>query len=153
MKHSFSNLTVLILLLFCLAVHSQNRQQANSIQLEPSRSTETVLKFNIDKYDFKSVNSVRGTVKELVAPNTYEILKKGAPALPKQTASIAVSETNQMQVDVINSKYVEIHDVTIAPSKGSLPRSINPKDVPYTFGKEYSENRFYPSELVEMTEP
>ena len=41
----------------------------------------------------------------------------------------------------------------ITPSKGSLKRNINPADVPYSFGAEYSINAFYPAELATMSEP
>ncbi|MCG8700113.1 MAG: C25 family cysteine peptidase [Bacteroidales bacterium] len=153
MKKSFSFLTVFALLFFSLAIHAQSRQQANSIQLESSRSSEIVLNFNIDDYDFKSVQTSRGIFKEILAPNTTVLMKKGAPSLPKQTASVAVSETNQMQVEVISSKYVELKNVRIAPSKGHILRTVNPESVAYRFGKEYKQNRFYPSELVTMNDP
>ncbi|MCG8698146.1 MAG: C25 family cysteine peptidase, partial [Bacteroidales bacterium] len=150
MNNLFNLLTVSLLLFFSFAI---NARGANGIQLESTRSSETILTFTIDNYDFKSVKTPRGTWKEIIAPNTTDLMKKGAPALPKQTASLAVSETNQMQVEVVSSKYVELKNIRIAPSKGTLLRTVNPNDVTYRFGKEYRQNRFYPSELATMNDP
>ena len=42
---------------------------------------------------------------------------------------------------------------TTAPSKGNLSRLINPEDISYEFGAEYSQDSFFPSTLAELQNP
>ncbi len=58
-----------------------------------------------------------------------------------------------MEVEVLNSKYIEIYNIKIAPSKGNLLRNINPDSVSYTYGIEYQQNAFYPSQLAYLRDP
>ena len=41
----------------------------------------------------------------------------------------------------------------VAPSKGDFPRSINPDDVPYTYGEAYSTDAFFPAQKVGLYDP
>ncbi len=124
--------------------------EVNGVTLISANTNQTILRFEIDSYDLKSVRGLSSTAVELVAPNTGKILKKGAPALLKQTASIIIPDTAATGVEVIDSAYTELYNIDLAPSKGVLMRTVNPDDVPYEYGPEYRTNAFYPTNVVEL---
>ncbi|HUU84317.1 MAG TPA: C25 family cysteine peptidase [Phycisphaerae bacterium] len=87
--------------------------------------------------------SEEGQMKELV----------GAPELPHVCRSIIIPDDAAMAVRLLESKYYDIEDVDVAPSKGFIPRTVNPADVPYTFGEAYETDAFYPAEVVTLRQP
>ena len=77
----------------------------------------------------------------------------GLPALPDVSRSVIIPDNAEMAVRVIDSRYYEITDVDVVPSKGIVLRTVDKASVPYTFGKAYQENAFWPADLAEMREP
>lgn len=77
----------------------------------------------------------------------------GQPMLPRLTESFMIPDTAAMKVNVLDSEYDEITDVKIAPSKGTIYRSVDPASVPFTFGAEYEKDEFYPGKLVNPRAP
>jgi uncharacterized repeat protein (TIGR02543 family) len=125
------------------------KKKDNDATLISQTRDQTVLRFDITSYDFENV----GTASKLVAPNTAEIMVKGAPAVRKLSAAVIVPDDREMQVKVLNSKYVDIENVDLVPSKGNLLRTVNPDDIPYEYGRQYQTDAFYPGDLVELTDP
>ena len=78
---------------------------------------------------------------------------KGSPALPHVCNSIIIPNDAHMVVNVLESRYYDVDNADIAPSKGAIPRRLNPNDVPYTFGKTYEKDAFFPGESVALGEP
>jgi PKD repeat protein len=133
-------------------VFAKNTKPNDAVLISHTQD-QTVLRFDITSYDFQEVQTPDGIASRLLAPYTSEILEKGAPAVRKLSAAVIVPDTMDMQVKVLNSKYVDIENVTLAPSKGNLPRTIDPDNVPYEYGQAYRNNAFYPGNLVELTRP
>jgi PKD repeat protein len=126
---------------------------ANSVTSVSSNGDETILKFKITNYDYKKVTTPKGKAIELVVPKTGKVLKAGAPELPRMSASIIIPDKAKMKVEVVGTKFIEVKNVNIAPSKGNLLRTVNPDDVPYTFGEEYRTDAFFPKNLVQLKDP
>jgi len=80
-------------------------------------------------------------------------MEAGAPALPRICRSVAIPDTGAVTVRVLQADYHDVQGVAVAPSKGSILRSIDPKDVPYTFGRAYETNAFFPGEIASVREP
>ena len=80
------------------------------------------------------------------------LLEMGSPQLPKLVRSIIIPDNSQMKINIIESEYLE-YDISVAPSKGSIARNIDPKTVPYTFSDVYSTDNYFPSETVKLGEP
>jgi hypothetical protein len=80
-------------------------------------------------------------------------LSAGAPDLPSISRSIIIPNEVTMNVRVIAATYDEYENIFVAPSKGNLPRTINPADVPYEFGDIYTQNTWYPTIIAELQEP
>ncbi|MCK4762518.1 MAG: hypothetical protein KAW12_10010 [Candidatus Aminicenantes bacterium] len=125
----------------------------SDVELVSSTADETVLKFKITSYDFKKVKTPTGEAVELVIPNSAKNLQKGAPDVPKLSASVLIPDRAKMKVEVGDFDFIEIPNVNIAPSKGNLTRNINPQEVPYVYGKEYETDAFYPAQLVQLGNP
>ena len=77
----------------------------------------------------------------------------GAPALPRVSRSVVIPDDAAVAVRVVSSRYYDIPDVDIAPSKGFLSRTVNPAEVPFVFGPAYGQDAFYPGTLAELRQP
>ena len=75
--------------------------------------------------------------------NGASMLKQGAPDIHKISRSIIIPDDADMKIDIISSYFTDYENIAIAPSKGNLSRLINPVNVPYEFGTEYSEDAFF----------
>ncbi len=82
-----------------------------------------------------------------------EIEAVGKPAVPHVCRSIAIPDKARMVLKVTEAAFDELHDVQVIPSKGALPRTINPADVPYTFGSVYGVDEWYPAEPATLSDP
>ena len=129
------------------------KTKSNDATLISHSRDQTIVEFKITSYDLEDVQTAIGPAQKLVAPYTSEILEKGAPAVRKISTAVIVPDDREMEVKVLNSKFVEIENVDIVPSKGNLIRTVNPDDVPYEYGREYQTDAFYPGNLVELTNP
>lgn len=115
--------------------------------------TSTKVEFTLGAYNLREVNTPQGISYVVEAPRAARIMKTGAPDLPSYAKSVIIPDEDNMEVTVTRSKYVDIPNVQVAPSKGNLLRTVNPDDVAYTYGIEYQQNAFYPTQLAYLREP
>ncbi|MCX7861491.1 MAG: C25 family cysteine peptidase [Bacteroidales bacterium] len=113
----------------------------------------STIHFTLNAYALKEVQTPQGQAYIVETPKGARILKEGAPDLPLYAKSIIVPDEDAMEVVILSTKYIEIPNISVAPSKGNLLRTVNPNNVPYTYGIEYQQNSFYPSSLVYLREP
>lgn len=113
----------------------------------------TVLTFSVFDYDIKTVQTTTGEAKVIELKDGHPMLVKGAPDLPHLTTPIIIPNTGNTQIRVTNVEYTEVAGIEIAPSKGNLKRTINPADVPYWKGPQYSQNQFYPTKNAALGTP
>ena len=134
---------------------NSSRSELTEINLIESKNDlkSTVIQFSMNAYNLKEVQTPRGISYIVEAPKAARILKKGAPDLPLYAKSVIIPDIDEMEVFVLSSKFVDVTNIEVAPSKGNLLRTVNPDDVPYTYGIEYEQNAFYPSNLVFLREP
>ncbi|MFP4447130.1 MAG: C25 family cysteine peptidase [Bacteroidales bacterium] len=111
------------------------------------------LSFELNAYDKQSVRTPKGEASIISIDNGSKLLRKGYPDLPKTTTSLIIPDKKNMKVKVVSSEYEEFEDIDIAPSKGNLTRDKNPDDVPYTYGKAYEKDAFFPKEIAALQEP
>ncbi|HLP11719.1 MAG TPA: C25 family cysteine peptidase [Flavobacteriales bacterium] len=99
---------------------------------------------------------------KIIDAETTPILEKGAPDLGKYAYTIVLPSFGKPVVSVEEGTYTEYKDVFIAPSKGSLKRNVNPKDVAPFYGEmyanEFADNAFtdlgfYPKQRALINEP
>lgn len=77
----------------------------------------------------------------------------GTPDLPLYPIPIIIGDKAEMQVSVLNSKYVDFENIEVAPSKGNFSRKINPDDVPFVYGDMYQQDAFYPAQQMSLEKP
>jgi hypothetical protein len=77
----------------------------------------------------------------------------GFPALPDVRRSVIIPDDQDVAVRLIDSDYVDLPGMPIAPSKGHLPRTTDPASVPYAFGSFYQTAGIYPAERVLTEDP
>ncbi len=77
----------------------------------------------------------------------------GMPALPDVRRSLIIPDDREMTVTLLEEEHVDLSDLPVAPSKGNLPRTVDPATVPYTFDTFYQGTAVYPPVAVEGHEP
>jgi hypothetical protein len=111
-----------------------------------------ILEYRFGDYTSNSVSINGDEYLEIGIPGEPVSLVKGAPALPHVNRSLIIPGNAKMTVRLLDAKYEDSYAL-IAPSKGNLSRSIDPREVPYEFGREYKTNALYPAEAVELHRP
>jgi hypothetical protein len=140
-------------LFLLLASTSLLKAQQNTAQLISSNKDETVIKFTLNEYEFHTTETKEGPNQLILAEGLSPLLKKGAPDLLKFSEAIIIPNDYGTEARIIHSKYTEIDNIEIAPSKGNLLRNVNPADVPYSRAKVYEKDEFFPTELTKLNEP
>ncbi len=126
---------------------------SNTVNVIHSSPQETVLMYRINAYALEQVLVENENAFIVNTPESGRILKTGAPDLPLVAHSVIIPDREKTELEIINSDYVDITNVDIAPSKGNLTRDIDPATVPFQFGEEYNTDAFYPSELAKLSTP
>ena len=118
-----------------------------------SNNQHTVLRFDVAGFSRETVTIDGQEYFEIQTGKEGVLLNAGEPALPRLCRSIIIPDNAKMEIQVLSSNYRDFPQTPIIPSKGSLPRTINPADVPYEFGAVYKANQWYPAELTSIREP
>jgi hypothetical protein len=124
----------------------------NPIKLVSSTKDESIIRISVSDFTKKQVVVNGNTEVTIEAASASAILKKGSPDLPKFTVSLVVPNNAQMAYEIVSSSYVDHQNISVAPSKGTLSRKDDPKDIPYVKGVEYNTNKFFPSELASLAD-
>jgi hypothetical protein len=137
----------------CLAIVPAAAGETVAVDVLANDANGTVIHYQIEGFDQAGVtiDGVRYTQLKLEGEAvTKEV---GAPEVPLVARSIVIPGDAAMQVNIIDSEFREIHDVDVVPSKGFISRTIDPDDVPWTFGKPYEIDAFSPGALATLGEP
>jgi len=158
MKTKLLNLSLFALLAFSVtaqewtAITADSHSGLQSVLLSENEN-EIVVKTTLDGFSKTKVATSEGDAYVISAPSMVSMLEEGCPDLPMGSVPVIIGDDAKMDVEVVRSKYIDIKDILIAPSKGNLSRSINPDDVPYTFGKVYQMDGVYPQQAASLSEP
>lgn len=114
---------------------------------------ESIIEFKTGDVTSKAVTTQNGTAYTISTTNGTPILESGFPDLPKINASIIVPDQENMQIQVVESQYTDYLNVEVAPSKGTLVRTVDPASVPFTFNDVYNNDVFYPFDLAYLGHP
>jgi gingipain R len=125
----------------------------NKPKLISHSDIETVITFPVDTYKLEYVLTPNGEEVVVNAPHSGRIMKKGAPDLVRLSSSLIIPDKGKMKVEVIDTQFIELENIKVAPSRGNLPRTVDPDQVPYEYGKEYKKNAFFPGNSVELNKP
>ncbi len=79
--------------------------------------------------------------------------QRGLPALPTVRRSIAIPADAAMRVSILDAQFRDFPGMNIAPSKGTISRSMDPEMVSYEFSRFYEGNSWFPAEIAKLDEP
>jgi hypothetical protein len=113
----------------------------------------TILQYEFAVPTLKAVRTADGQAVVVRLGDESINAPAGEPAIADVRRSISIDASADMGVSMIAGDFYEIQDVDVAPSKGPIKRTVNPSDVPYTFGPVYDINGFYPANVVEVSDP
>jgi len=151
MNRKFNTQTPLLTFVFVLLFFCANAN--NDLKVINQKGKQLNLRFELSNYQKNEVFTEKGNAIIFSIENYSHLQKVGAPLLPKYSESIIIPDKSVMTYRINDSKYIEIKDVLIAPSKGIVTRDKNIDDIPYEFGKEYNQDKFYPENIIELGSP
>ena len=162
MKKSFLTLAFLVLCGMTFAQMQATPQWNQVLSDTPETfrtqlisSTENSIKVNVQVPGFYTTNvtTPRGEAKVITMPKTVSTAKAGEPEMPMTGIPAIIGDHARMSIRVLNAQYMDFEGIEVAPSKGDFPRTIDPADVPYTYGECYSQDAFFPANNVGLYEP
>jgi len=111
------------------------------------------LNFEINEFEESCVIIDNKEYSKIFIGEESNLLMQGKPDIPNVCRSILIPDTAKMEIDLIDSSYIEYENLLIAPSKGNLPRTINPDEVPYEFDEIYNKDEWFPGDIAKLREP
>jgi hypothetical protein len=130
-----------------------NSETQNEVVLIYQNDNETTIRFELNEIELVEVDTDYGKAFILTSGKAPLILEKGTPEMFYLTSTLIIPDQGGTELEFSYSNFRDFEDIEIAPSKGNLPRSIDPQSVSYTKGDVYSQNKFYPENTVRMREP
>ena len=129
--------------------------QPESYRKQLVSSTESSVKVNVQVPGFytTNVNTPRGEAKVITLPKAVSTAHAGEPDVPMTGIPVLIGDHARMNVRVLDAQYRDYEGIEIAPSKGDFPRTVNPDDVPYTYGDCYNQDAFFPASNVGLYDP
>lgn len=158
MKRLFLSIVCLLFLqtIYAQEWHSINSKSDDSYSVNLIKSTEEAisLELTINGFNTNSVAAPRSQNSVIISNDDMAALAEaGYPNIPSLSIPIIINDNGKMEVIISNAKFVEYNDIEIAPSKGHFSRSINPDDVPYTYGEVYQNDEFFPTSQAKLDSP
>jgi hypothetical protein len=119
------------------------------------QETAGSLRLHISLDSFLTENiAIEGAVyQRIVLPDESSLLLEGKPELPVICRSIIIPDDASMQVRILDATYTDYEHIAVAPSKGNLPRTINPDDIPYQFDNLYTKDQWFPEQIASLSDP
>ncbi len=126
----------------------------STIQTNLVSSSENQITVNLQVPGFYTfeVTTPRGEANIISVPRTVSTANAGEPNLPMIAVPAIVGDRQHYSIRVVDAQFADF-PMEVAPSKGDFPRTINPDDVPYTYGAAYSTDAFFPAQNVGLYEP
>lgn len=126
----------------------------STIQTTLVSSSESQITVNLQVPGFYTFEATtpRGEANIISVPKTVSTAAAGEPNLPMIAVPAIIGDQQHYNIRVVDAQYTDFQ-MEVAPSKGDFPRSINPEDVPYTYGEAYSTDAFFPAQNVGLYEP
>jgi peptidase C25-like protein len=121
--------------------------------LEEQDAQSIKLYFELTGFELSPVSIGGVEYQEIRVQHEGATLDAGMPDLPSIVRSIIIPNDAAMAVRVLSSTWTDYENIRIAPSKGNILRTVDPATVPYEFSDTYSEDRWYPEEIVTKSDP
>lgn len=150
-----TSVCISILLFFAAAGYSEEmiiRPGPNAVMVSSATSDSTILECIVSRFEKIPVALDGKTFFHVCVDGEHQSFLKGHPALPQFTRSLIIPGNAAVEAVVMESEFVE-YRIPVAPSKGLIPKHVNPEDIPYSFSDAYKRDAFHPAERVELGVP
>lgn len=127
--------------------------QGWNIRLISSSENEIKVEVSVNGFATNDVVTPNGDAVVILNNKMMQLTEAGEPDVPSLVIPVVIGDNALMNVEVLDAEYIDYENIEVAPSKGDFPRSINPEDVPYTYGAMYQKDAFYPASIAKLDEP
>ena len=152
-------LLVLLALVICTTAFSQNAQPewtkvlndtpaAMEPQLVSSSEESITVRLQVPGFYTTTVSTPQGEAQVITVPHAVSTAHAGEPDVPMMGIPAIIGNQARMDIRVVDAKYKDFENMTVAPSKGDFPRTVDPASVPYTYGDCYNDDAFFPAKSV-----
>ncbi|MCX8080802.1 MAG: C25 family cysteine peptidase [Bacteroidia bacterium] len=117
----------------------------NGFKIIQADANGVILEYQFSGFHKKTVQIGNKTYFQIWSENTVPVLNAGFPEILRDAISLAVPDNCKPEIEVLQKDFYIENNLPLAPSKGSLKRNVDPKNVPFTFASVYNSNAFYPS--------
>ncbi len=124
-----------------------------SVRVVDSNIETTVLEYELGSFSSEPIDIDGESFFSVGLGEESTTLERGFPQLPNICRSIVIPDDAQMAVRVLSSHFIEYPNFPVAPSKGSIPRNVDPATVAYAFDARYGSDEWYPEELAYARDP
>lgn len=122
-------------------------------RLISSTDNEIKVEVSLNGFNTNDVVTPKGEAVVITSDKMMRLAQAGEPDVPSIVIPAVIGDNVLMNIEVLDAQYVDYDNVEVAPSKGDFPRSIDPSDVPYTYGAMYQQDAFYPATIAKLDEP
>ncbi len=127
--------------------------QTSSYKVVSTSAAQTVIDVTIGEVKQVPVSTPKGNEVKITVGKGTQLLQKGYPDLPKLAFSIIIPNQANSHISILESQYTDIPLVSVAPSKGTLSRDIDPSSVPFVYDNIYQKNAFFPTQAAVLNQP
>ena len=120
------------------SIIDKDKPTESSIEIISENSEGITLKLSLNAYKFSEVQTPNGTEVIVGSPNGINYMEKGLPDIPYFATTIRIPANGKAIAEIVDANYTTLEDISIAPSKGSIKRNVDPSTVPYEYGSCYS---------------
>ena len=152
---------LIVIFIFTVSLFAQNQilivgnagAAVNESTLILQNDNQTVIRFNLNELKLFEVETGYGNAFIATSGKAPLMLQEGAPELFYLTSTFIIPDLGETELEIFYGTYTDFENIEIAPSKGDLPRSIDPQTIPYEKGDVYEQDEFYPGALASLREP
>ncbi|MBN2565694.1 MAG: hypothetical protein JXB46_08285 [Candidatus Eisenbacteria bacterium] len=126
---------------------------AVSVSLAESNGDAVILEFELGSFSVDPVVIDGRTYQDVRLASESQMLRKGLPALPDVRRSVVIPDDGEMRVTVVSQHYRDFPGIDVAPSRGPISRSVDPRTVAYEFDGLYGTDTWFPTELAYVEQP
>ncbi|MCF7911263.1 MAG: T9SS type A sorting domain-containing protein [Candidatus Cloacimonetes bacterium] len=152
MKKLTMALIIMTVMLYLGAETVSIGDNPNGVTIIDATVGNTILEYNCGSFEQSDIEIAGEIWNQVILPGEAVWQQAGAPGLPQVNRDVIIPGSSAMEVEILSSEYIEL-EMNVAPSKGLLSREINPADIDYSFGDVYSENKYFPAELADLSNP
>ena len=143
----------LTLFAFCIIIMQLACAQGWNQRLISSTDNEIKVEVEVNGFFTNNVVTPKGDAVVITNHKMMKLAKAGEPDVPSIVIPAVIGDDALMSLELEGVEYVDYENMEVAPSKGNFPRSIDPDDVPYTYGEMYQQDAFFPSVTAKLDKP